>query len=90
VVVVVVVVVCLLGRFCAVYSVRCDVVHLAPILADFGFNEEEKDRYLGCYISAAFFMVGAPAALLFGYLSDTVNRKNLLFAAVLLGEKSRK
>lgn len=29
--------------------------------------------------------VGAPAALLFGYLSDSVNRRNLLFVAVLLG-----
>lgn len=28
---------------------------------------------------------GAPAALLFGWLSDRVNRKRLLFAAVLLG-----
>lgn len=29
---------------------------------------------------------GAPAALLFGWLSDKVNRKRLLFAAVVLGE----
>jgi hypothetical protein len=28
---------------------------------------------------------GAPAALLFGWLSDKVNRKRLLFAAVVLG-----
>jgi MFS family permease len=58
----------------------------SPVTADFGFNDEQRDKYLGGYIAAAFYMVGAPAALLFGYLSDTVNRRNLLFVAVLLGE----
>ena len=42
-------------------------------------------RYLGGYIAAAFFAVGAPAALCIGYLSDKMNRRNLLFAVVLLG-----
>ena len=37
----------------------------------------------------AHLQVGAPAALLFGYLSDSVNRRNLLFLAVLLGERGR-
>lgn len=59
--------------------------HPATARPDFGFDDEERDKYLGGYIAAAFYMVGAPAALLFGYLSDTVNRRNLLFAAVLLG-----
>jgi MFS family permease len=58
-----------------------------PLSAGFGFDESERDRYLGGYVAAAFYLVGAPAALLFGYLSDTVNRRNLLFAAVLLGER---
>ena len=53
--------------------------------ADFGFDAAERDRYLGGYIAAAFYLVGAPAALLFGWLSDRVNRKRLLFAAVVLG-----
>ena len=30
----------------------------------FGFNEDEKDQKLGGWISAAFFAVGAPAAIL--------------------------
>ncbi|GAB4817048.1 hypothetical protein N2152v2_004094 [Parachlorella kessleri] len=60
--------------------------NLTAIARDFGFNDEQRDKYLGGYIAAAFYIVGAPAALLFGYLSDTVNRRNLLFAAVLLGE----
>ena len=42
--------------------------------------------YLGGWVSAAFFLVGAPAALLVGYISDRVNRKHLLLWVVLLGE----
>ena len=52
----------------------------------FNFDDQERDKYLGGYVAAGFYLVGAPAALLFGYLSDTVNRRNLLFAAVILGE----
>ncbi|KAL4426059.1 hypothetical protein ABPG77_007855 [Micractinium sp. CCAP 211/92] len=60
--------------------------NLTAIANDFNFDEEQKDRMLGGVIAAAFYIVGAPAALLFGWLSDRVNRKRLLFAAVLLGE----
>ena len=42
-------------------------------------------RYLGGYIAAAFFAVGAPAALFIGYLCDKMNRRNLLFIVVILG-----
>lgn len=44
-------------------------------------------RYLGGYIAAAFFAVGAPAALCIGYLCDKMNRRNLLFYVVILGER---
>lgn len=43
------------------------------------------NRYLGGYVAAAFFAVGAPAALLIGYLCDKYNRRNLLFIVVILG-----
>ncbi len=33
--------------------------------------------------------MGAPSALVIGYLSDRVNRRNLLFAIVLLGAPRR-
>lgn len=36
---------------------------LSAAAEDFGFTEEEKDTYLGGYVMAAFFLVGAPAAL---------------------------
>eukprot|EP00195_Chlamydomonas_chlamydogama_P007517 CAMPEP_0202907246 /NCGR_PEP_ID=MMETSP1392-20130828/41834_1 /ASSEMBLY_ACC=CAM_ASM_000868 /TAXON_ID=225041 /ORGANISM="Chlamydomonas chlamydogama, Strain SAG 11-48b" /LENGTH=249 /DNA_ID=CAMNT_0049596059 /DNA_START=60 /DNA_END=805 /DNA_ORIENTATION=+ len=62
---------------------------LAPNLTEaaefFGFDEDEKDQYLGGYISAGFFAVGAPAALLIGWLTDKINRRNLLFWVVLFG-----
>lgn len=38
-----------------------------PPPADFGFDEQQRDRMLGGAIAAAFYMVGAPAALLFGW-----------------------
>lgn len=57
-----------------------------PHPAGFGFDYDERDKYLGGYVAAAFYLVGAPSALLFGYLSDKVNRRNLLFVAVLIGE----
>ncbi len=41
--------------------------------------------YLGGYISALFFAVGAPSALLVGYLCDHMDRRNLLFIVVILG-----
>ena len=44
------------------------------------------DQYLGGYIGAAFYLFGAPAALLFGYLSNYVSRRLLFVIAVLLGE----
>lgn len=45
-------------------------------------------RYLGGYVAAAFFAVGAPAALTIGYLCDKFNRRNLLFFVVLLGARA--
>ena len=59
--------------------------NLTQIANDFGFDAEERDKYLGGYVAALFFFVGAPSALIVGYLSDTSNRRNLLFYVVLLG-----
>ncbi|KAK9838287.1 hypothetical protein WJX81_002411 [Elliptochloris bilobata] len=60
--------------------------NLTAIARDFGFNDQQRDTYLGGYIAAAFFAMGAPSALVIGYLSDRVNRRHLLFSIVLLGE----
>lgn len=59
---------------------------MSDIAEDFGFDEKEKDLYLGSFISGAFFAIGAPAALLVGYISDRFDRKWLLFILVVIGE----
>lgn len=46
---------------------------------------QEKDQYLGGWIGAAFFLVGAPAAILMGYFSHAYNRCNMFFWVVILG-----
>ena len=59
----------------------------APQIAhDFGFTDAERDSKLGGQISVAFFCIGAPVALLAGWLGDQYSRKNLFVAVVLLGE----
>lgn len=60
--------------------------NLTEIAKSFGFDEHERDKYLGGYIGAAFYIFGAPAALVFGYLSHFMSRRLLFLVAVLLGE----
>ena len=59
---------------------------LSAIAREFGMDDAAKDAYLGGVVSAAFFAVGAPAALAAGALADRVDRVKLLAALVLLGE----
>ena len=56
------------------------------IQKDFGFTDQQKDTLLGGWVAAAFFLVGAPSALAVGALSNSCNRRNLLFIVVVLGE----
>lgn len=60
--------------------------NLTAVADDFGFNADQRDKYLGGVISAAFFLLGAPAALIVGYLSDVTKRTHLLFWVVILGK----
>ncbi|RMZ55585.1 hypothetical protein APUTEX25_000168 [Auxenochlorella protothecoides] len=60
--------------------------NLTAVARDFGFSPDQRDRLLGGVVAASFYLVGAPAALLFGWLCDRVDRRRLLFAAVVLGE----
>jgi predicted MFS family arabinose efflux permease len=59
--------------------------NLSAAAADFGLDDAEKDRVLGGALMACFFLVGAPAALVVGYLADRVRRVRLLFAVVAVG-----
>jgi len=63
---------------------------LAPTLSliakDFGFNDVEKDQYLGGWIAAAFFLAGAPAAVVMGWVGGSHNRCNLVLWVVIAGK----
>jgi MFS family permease len=60
--------------------------NLSTAAAFFGFNDVQKDQLLGGYISAAFFAVGAPSAMLVGWYADRMSRRNLLFAVAMIGQ----
>ncbi len=36
---------------------------LSEVAVDFGFDEHQRDVYLGGYVPAAFYCMGAPAAI---------------------------
>jgi MFS family permease len=60
--------------------------NLTAMADDFGLNEEERDRKLGGDISLAFFLLGAPASFLVGFLADTMNRAKVFGWTVAIGE----
>ena len=62
--------------------------NLSVIANEFHFTPSERDAKLGGEISLGFFIVGAPAALLVGYLTDSFNRCRLCGWIVILGEAS--
>ena len=51
--------------------------NLSQIAEEFGFTAKEKDERLGADLALGFFVIGAPAALLVGWLADVVNRVHL-------------
>ena len=60
--------------------------NLTAIAREFKFSDAERDAKLGGNISFGFFVLGAPAALLVGYLTDSFNRCKLFGCVVILGE----
>ncbi|KAK9832459.1 hypothetical protein WJX74_010797 [Apatococcus lobatus] len=60
--------------------------NLSTIADEFHMDAERRDQLLGGAISSGFFAVGAPSALLIGWLSDRMSRRWLLFIVVVLGE----
>jgi predicted MFS family arabinose efflux permease len=59
--------------------------NLSLIADEFGMSDKERDEKLGGYIAFGFFVVGAPVALLVGYLTDFINRCVLFGVVVALG-----
>eukprot|EP00924_Labyrinthula_sp_SR-Ha-C_P015204 snap_masked-scaffold_9-processed-gene-11.47-mRNA-1 protein AED:0.41 eAED:0.45 QI:0/0/0/1/1/1/3/0/503 len=62
--------------------------NLTVIAEEFNFTDDERDTYLGGYISLGFFVIGGIVAMIVGYLADTMNRKYVFAATVTLGEIS--
>lgn len=52
----------------------------------FGFDDDERDRKLGGDIALAFFLLGAPASFVIGFLADFCDRTQLFAATVFAGE----
>jgi len=59
--------------------------NLTAIAEEFNLDDHERDQKLGGTISLAFFLCGAPASLLTGYIIDRYVgfRRSLLFAIVM-------
>lgn len=55
--------------------------NLTEIARSLGLDELQRDTYLGGFMSTAYFLVGAPASLVVGVLTDVCNRK-MLFTIV--------
>lgn len=60
--------------------------NLSAVAEEFGFDDREKDLYLGGYLQLAFFVVGAPASLIIGWFADKTPRVRLLAVVVAIGE----
>jgi len=78
---------------CALALLHADYNLLAPnltlIAEEFEMDDNERDTKLGGDIALYFFLCGAPAALLVGWLSDRYNHRAAIFATIILiGELS--
>lgn len=60
--------------------------NLTAMADDFGLDHDERDRKLGGDISLAFFLLGAPASFLVGFLADTMDRAKVFGWTVAIGE----
>ncbi len=60
--------------------------NLTAMAEEFGFDEEERDRKLGGDISLAFFLLGAPASMVIGCLTDSSDRSVVFAWTVFIGE----
>jgi hypothetical protein len=56
------------------------------VLQEFGFDDDERDTKLGGHIALAFWLVGAPAAIVVGILADQRKRITLFAWVVGIGE----
>jgi len=60
--------------------------NLTEMADEFGFSQDERDRKLGGDISLAFFLLGAPASMVIGCLTDSSDRSVVFAWTVFIGE----
>jgi len=60
--------------------------NLTQIAQQFGFDETQRDIFLGGNISLIFWVLGGTVSLGIGYLTDLISRKNLFVLVILIGE----
>ncbi|MCB1139708.1 MAG: MFS transporter [Leptospiraceae bacterium] len=61
--------------------------NLSRIAAAFGLTDEKEYRFmLGGLVNLPFFVLGGVVSVLYGRLTDRIDRKKLLVTAVVLGE----
>ncbi|HBS06415.1 MAG TPA: hypothetical protein DEA96_15715 [Leptospiraceae bacterium] len=61
--------------------------NLSRIAAAFGLTDEKEYRFLlGGLVNLPFFILGGVVSVLYGRLSDRIDRRKLLVTAVVLGE----
>ena len=60
--------------------------NLSAVGKEFGMTDEERDVKLGGQVALAFFLVGAPASFLIGWLADAFPRPQLFACTILIGE----
>ena len=64
--------------------------NLTAIAEEFDFSDEERDTKLGGHIALAFWVLGAPAAIVVGILADQFNRSKLFAWTIAIGEGEKK
>ncbi len=60
--------------------------NLTQIAQQFGFDEMQRDVFLGGNISFIFWVLGGAISLGIGYLTDLISRRNLFVLVILVGE----
>lgn len=56
---------------------------LSIIAEEFGFEEVDKDLYIGSYMTLCFSVASLPISLLIGVYADFTNRKKLMSIVIL-------
>lgn len=74
-----------LGAFCLGATQNLFAPNLTLIANTFHISENNRDLYLGGYLSTAYYTVGAPASLIFGILVDKIPRKQMMIILLSIG-----